>query len=325
MLRRIARGLLRKKKSSGHVSVPKPAPVQRALSQQLLLAGRIAAFEVQRKERIGTLADVEFRVASQWGEDGIIEWLCHVLPELPRRFVEFGVENYGEANTRFLVENRGWSGLVIDGSASYMEALRRDPIYWRHDLVAVSAFVTAENINELIASAGFAGEIGILSVDIDGNDYWVLKAINNVEPAIIISEINGILGDRHALTIPYQPDFSRLSAHYSGLYFGASVRAISSLCEAKGYKFVGTNSNGVNAFFVRNDLAGRVLDRLAESLAWPPRHRDSRNEAGELTHLRGLARIEAIKDLPVVDVATGSSAPLSKFFPLYSDRWTRQL
>jgi len=317
--------LFRKKRHSLRVSDDESKPLLRAASRQLLLSGRIAALEVQRRERIGSLADVEFRVTSQWGEDGIIEWLCHVLPDLPRRFVEFGVEDYQEANTRFLVENRGWSGLVIDGSASYMEELRNDPIYWRHDLVAVSAFVTAENINELIASAGFAGEIGILSVDIDGNDYWVLKAIDNVEPAIIVCEVNGLLGDCHALTVPYRPDFSRLSAHYSGLYFGASVLAISRLCESKGYRFVGTNSNGVNAFFVRNDLADRVLDRVAESVAWPPRHRDSRDEAGRLTFLRGPARIEAIKDLPVIDVTTEAPSPLSKFFPLYSDRWARQI
>ena len=116
----------------------------------------------------------------------------------PRSFIEFGVESFAEANTRFLIENRGWRGLVLDGNKDYMEALRKDALYWRHDLTAVPAFITAENINGLIRDADFAGSIGILSVDIDGNDYWVLEAIDCVDPAIIICEINGVFGDLRA-------------------------------------------------------------------------------------------------------------------------------
>ena len=300
------------------------------LSRQLLpstdAASRRSENHQERKERIRAHhADVEFRVSSQWGEDGIIEWLCHVLPDLPRRFVEFGVDNYEEANTRFLLQNRGWSGLVMDRSAEHMLGIRNEEFYWRHELVAIAAIITQDNIDELIASAGFSGEIGILSVDIDGNDYWVLSAIASVQPAIIICEINGLLGDRHALTIPYKPDFDRLAAHHSGLYFGASVRAISSLCEAKGYRFIGTNSNGVNAFYVRDDLASCVLDRMEEVRAWPPRHRDARDEAGALTYVRGSDNAELIKDLPVLNIETATTAPLAGFFPLYSETWLREM
>ena len=124
-------------------------------NRALLLQGRIASLNLSTRDRIRTLADVEFRVSSQWGEDGIIEWLCQKIPDIPRSFVEFGVENFSEANTRFLIENRGWRGLVIDGNEEYMRGLRDQSLYWRHDLTAVSAFVTAENINELITDAWF--------------------------------------------------------------------------------------------------------------------------------------------------------------------------
>lgn len=117
-----------------------------------------------------------------------------LLPGIPRTFVEFGVESYAEANTRFLVVNRGWRGLVMDGSAENMARLREDPIHWRHDIVAVDAFVTAANIDALIEANGFSGEIGILSLDIDGNDYWVLEAIAGVDPAILVVEFNAIGG-----------------------------------------------------------------------------------------------------------------------------------
>jgi hypothetical protein len=291
------------------------------LDRGLLLQGRTAALKVQERERIHHLGDVEFRVTSQWGEDGIIEWLCHKLPGIPRSFVEFGVENYGESNTRFLLQNRGWKGLVIDGNQGYMDALRTDELYWRYDITAVGAFVTAENINGLIGDYGFAGDLGILSVDIDGTDYWVLKSIDAVQPAIIICEINGVFGDLKALTVPYRPDFDRLSAHYSGQYFGCSVRAVERLCRERGYSFVGTNTGGVNAFFVRNDLAKPVLDSISEIRAWPQRHRDSRDTAGRQDFARGQDKLLLIRDMPAVDLDTGKVVPIRQLYPLYSEKF----
>ncbi len=289
------------------------------LQRALVLQGRMASRQLAALGRIGSLADVEFRVSSQWGEDGIIEWLCQKLPGIARSFVEFGVYKYAEANTRFLLENRGWRGLVIDGDEEHMQALRGQPLHWRHDLTAVAAFVTAENINALIAGNGFAGPLGILSVDIDGNDYWVLEAIDCVDPAVIICEVNGMFGDLRAVTIPYRPDFRRMEAHWSGQYFGCSLAAARMLCDRRGYSFVGTNSTGVNAFFVRTDIAGPVLDALGEVRGWAPRHRDSCNVAGAPDFVRGVARGALVADLPVVDLASGRLVALAELHPLYSN------
>ena len=294
------------------------------LDRSLLLQGRIAAMQVAARDKIRHLGDVEFRVCSQWGEDGIVEWLCQKLPGINRSFVEFGVENFAEANCRFLIENRGWRGLVFDGNPEYMKSLREDALYWRHDLTAVNAFITVENINELIAQGGFAGELGILSVDLYGNDYWVLEAIDCVNPAIIILEVNGVFGDLKPLTVPYRPDFHRLVAHYSGQYFGCSVAAAKLLCARKGYSFLGTNTNGVNAFFVRNDLADPILESLGETRAWAPRHRDSRNRLGELDFVRGLGRYQLVADMPVVDLLTGRLVALNELQPLYSDSFMEE-
>ena len=291
------------------------------LDRSLLLQGRIAAMQLTGRDRIAHLGDVEFRVCSQWGEDGIIEWLCQKIPDMSRSFIEFGVENFSEANSRFLMENRAWRGLVMDGSAAHMTGLRQEALYWRHDLTAVTAFITAENINQLIAENGFAGELGILSVDIDGNDYWVLEAIDCVNPAVIVCEINGVFGDLKAFTVPYRADFQRMDAHYSGQYFGCSLAAAKLLCARKGYSFIGTNTNGVNAFFVRDDLAAPIIGSIAEIRAWAPRHRDSRDLHGDLDFVRGLARFALIADMPVVDLLTGRLVALHELQPLFSDAY----
>ena len=137
---------------------------------------------------VKSLKEVEFKVYSQWGEDGIIQYLIQILPILNKTFIEFGVQDYTEANTRFLLEADNWSGMIMDGSKENMDTVRREDIYWRYDLNAVPVFITRENINTLLLKSGFDRDLGILSIDIDGNDYWVWKEINVMQPRIIICE-----------------------------------------------------------------------------------------------------------------------------------------
>ena len=293
--------------------------------RSLLLQGKMAAHALPRGERILDLTAVEFRVFSQWGEDGIVEWLAAHVPVPNLRFVEFGVETFAEANCRFLLQNRNWKGLVMDGSAANVEALKASPLYWMYDITAKAAFVTRENINGLIEEAGFGGPLGLLSIDIDGNDYWVWEALTAADPAIVVCEYNPVLGDMRPLSIPYSPPFARLEAHHSGLYFGASIAALRDLADKKGYRFLGTNANGINAFFVRNDLADSVLPLIETPKAYPSRHRDSRDESGALCFVGGLARLSLIKDMPVVDVETGETLLLGDIPALYSEAWLKTM
>lgn len=291
----------------------------RSLAERsLFLSGQIAAHHVRLLDRLGSLADAEFRVHSQFGEDGIIEWLVSRLPDIPRVFIEFGVEDYEEANTRFLARNRAWRGLVMDGSAARMERYRRSPFHEMHDVIGAQAFVTAENADDLFAEHGIAGDIGLLSIDIDGNDYWVLKAIQSISPAILVVEYNALMGDLHAMTIPYEAQFERFRAHHSGRYFGASLPALRKLAERKGYRFVGTTSTGVNAFFVRDDLADPVVEALGSVRAWPSRFHDTRDEAGGSAGLRGPGQIDPVAHLPVVDIETGAIRSIADLGPLHS-------
>jgi len=293
------------------------------VNDSLLLLGRMASWRVRSLEVISSLHDAEFKVFSQWGEDGIIDWLierANIPPHL-HTFVEFGVENYKEANTRFLLQNRNWRGLVMDGNPALTEFLKRDNVFWRHDLTAKVAFVTRENINDLLVESGFLGEIGLLSVDLDGNDYWVWEAITAIRPLICICEHNAVFGDVWPVSIPYDPGFVRTPPL---LYFGASIAALRSLAAKKGYRFLGTNSDAVNAFFVREDYAPRFEHALLNTVALPSRFRESRDASWQNSYVGGLERFQLISGLPVVNTETGQALPLGQLAPVYSDDWLRR-
>jgi hypothetical protein len=286
------------------------------VQKNLLANGKILSHLNSSKENIASLGEVEFQVFSQRGEDGILQYITGKI-EIPNKvFVEFGVENYTEANTRFLLMNNNWSGLVLDGSRSNIEYIKNDFIYWKYDIIAVESFITRENINALISNYTDQKDIGILSVDIDGNDYWVWEAIDCISPRIVVCEYNSVFGGEKKVSIPYKADFYRSGAHYSDLYFGASLAAFCHLAEKKGYDFIGTAEAGVNAFFVRKDLSAPFKKFTASGDFRESANRDSKGKKGELTFLRHSERLKVIKDLPVTDVATGQSHIIKDLYKL---------
>ena len=144
----------------------------------------------------------------------------------------------------------------------------------------------------------------MLSIDIDGNDYWVWRAIEVVSPRIVVCEFNGIFGSKAKVSVPYDPAFERGRAHYSFLLAGASLSALAHLGVQKGYRLVGINSAGNNAFFVRQDVAGSLPTQDPESVYLPPRFREARHRDGSLA-LLDIAQARAlIDDAEVVDVVT---------------------
>lgn len=251
------------------------------------------------------ICDCEFKVYSQTGEDGIIQFLINKVSVNKNNFIEFGVQNYTESNTRFLLQNNNWSGLVIDGSRDNINYIKNDPIYWRYNLKAECAFIDCDNINNLIRNNGISGDIGLLSVDIDGNDYWVWDAINCINPSIVVCEYNSIFGPTAKVTIPYDKKFIRTNAHYSNLYYGASISALADLAELKGYSLVCSNRAGNNVFFVRNDLVGELATYKPEEAYVKSQFRESRDPKGNLTFLDFGQRLELIKDLVVHDLSSG--------------------
>ena len=245
----------------------------------------------------------EFKVSSQNGEDGIIQFLIEHIEIANPVFIEFGVENYTECNTKFLLTNNNWSGLVIDGSQENINQIVKSTIYWKHNLKAANAFITKENVNDLFRQNGLEGEIGLLSVDIDGNDYWVWQAIDSVNPAIVVTEYNYRFGKDRAVTVPYDEKFFRTDAHYSNIYYGASLKALVNLGKQKGYAFVGCNTFGNNAFFIREDLKPDYIKELSVAEGYVMgKFREARDENGELSFLSIEAEQKLVNSLPLVDV-----------------------
>lgn len=278
--------------------------MRREIAELRLEMGRMQARQL-RAHPPSSLAEAEFRVFSQFGEDGILQHLVSKVGPLPDVFVEFGVEDYTEANTLLLLLKDNWRGLILDGSEDAIASVREREMFWRHDLSAIAAFVTRENVNSLISGAGFDGEIGVLSIDIDGNDYWVWEGLDAVEPVIVVAEYNSLFGAERAVSVPYDPSFQRTRAHHSNLYWGCSLPALCHIARQKGYVLVGSNSAGNNAFFVREGREADLPVLSAERAHVVSRYRESRDAHGALTFLSGADRLRPISLLPLVDVTNG--------------------
>lgn len=198
-------------------------------------------------------------VCSQWGEDGITEYLIDQVGKSTRYAVEIG---FGwECNIGNLLSNHGWTGLLIDANE---REVRRGQERWPTSR-CVKAYVTRTNVDQLVAE-NMAAEPDVLSIDIDGMDYHIWRALTCIEPRVVIIEYNASLGPYDSVSVPYIEPFNRMD--YNGLYHGASLEAMRRLGERKGYGLVGCEAHGVNAFFVRKDLLRPPLESLPTEEAY---------------------------------------------------------
>ena len=216
--------------------------------QALLRAKYFDADNLPYPER---LTARRFRISSQNQEDGLTLALLHEAGPTTRRFIEIGAGLSG-GNGGFLAHEWGWAGLMVDGHAGHMQQVSRRFPTTR----AVAAWITRENINDLITEHGYAGEVDLFSLDLDGNDYWVWEAVTVSSPRVLILEYNSMFGPDRAVTVPYDPHFDRHRHH--SMYYGASLRALTRLNERKGYRLVAVEPAGVNAFFLRHDVAAHI-------------------------------------------------------------------
>jgi hypothetical protein len=297
--------MLDKIKRAAYRSIKTTLQLDERLDQINMLQGKMIV-EMNSSKHSTNLQDYEFKVFSQWGEDGILQRLIGCIDIKNKTFIEFGVEDFHESNCRFLLMNNNWSGFVIDGSRSNIERLRNSYFYWKYPIESSVSFITKRNINDVLSASKFDHDLGILSIDIDGVDYFILEAITDYRPRILIVEYNAVFGKERKITVPYADNFLRTTSHYSNLYFGASLAALTRLANNKGYTLVGTTSAGVNAFFVRNDLMNAsVLAYDAQSAFTMSGARESRDQHGKLTFVGGEERINLIRGLPVYNVESG--------------------
>ena len=240
----------------------------------------------------------ERKIYSQNGEDGIIEFVFSMIGTTNKFSVEFGVGNGFESNTTYLLEKKGWKGLMMDygsdekiktknlikKSLSYrkfgikyclqksIKFLKKTMVrykrsrYFQYDIKKEK--VTAENIEKLFQKYNIPKNFDLLSIDIDFNDYWVWKAITNYHPNVVVIEYNSSLSPTESSVVQYDPE-----AIWDGTnYFGASLLALQNLGHTKGYTLLGCDGNGVNAFFCKNELIDGIKIKDIQYLYKPPKY-----------------------------------------------------
>jgi hypothetical protein len=228
--------------------------------------------DLAKRDELPPLSETGFRVFSQFEEDGKLLYIFSVIGMGRKRFVEIGSDDGVNSNSANLYFNFGWHGLFIDENPRSIRRGRKFfgkyPHPWFYKPVFICARVTRENINGLIKEAGFEGEIDLLSIDIDGNDYWIWDALEAVEPKVVIIETHNEFGMKN-IVVPYDPDYSYPGKH--PVYHGASPVAMTKLARRKGYRLVGANELGFNFIFVRNGTADRQIPEVSvESVLWHP-------------------------------------------------------
>ncbi len=231
---------------------------------------RAAAARVLGKQGVGVLRGAYWRLMahlpvkrtlgeSQSDEADRIDALLAKV-SVPQTFCEFGFHS-SEFNCARLAR-RGWQGLLIDGDKGRV-AIAKKVLSQDKQIRAIAqcAFLTRENVRSILETHFRGAPIGVLSVDVDGNDYWLLGECLALKPGLVVAEYNASLGLR-SITTPYDPTFVRHEKHASGWYHGASITALSALCSASGYALADVSSGGQNLFFARDDLRGDAIAAL---------------------------------------------------------------
>ncbi len=231
---------------------------------QLLLALHYRQL-LRERAPLPSFDEVQFRAFSQNGEDGILLFLFSLLGTTNKRSVELGVANGTSCNTANLILNHGWTALLVDAALPEVEEGRRfysqHPDTAGHPPAFLHAWVTRENVNDVVQGAGFRGEIDLLSLDLDGNDYWIWEALDCISPRVVVLEYRTVWGAERAVTIPYRPDFVADAPDYAG----ASLPAFVKLAAKKGYRLVGCERLCFNAFFLRDGVGEELFPEIPAS------------------------------------------------------------
>jgi hypothetical protein len=220
--------------------------------------------QIKENGNVPEFSETGFRVFSQFEEDGKLLFIFSLIGMDNKVFIEIGSDDGINSNSANLFFNFGWHGLFIDGNPAAIRRGRkfysRYPHPWSYPPSFSCALVKRENINEIITSSGFSGEVGLLSIDIDGNDYWIWDAITAVQPRVVLIETHNEFGMEN-IVVPYDPEYFYPGKH--PVYHGASPLAMTNLAKSKGYRLVGANDLGFNFFFVKNGFADDLLPEVS--------------------------------------------------------------
>ena len=251
------------------------------------------------------LIETEVKIFSQNGEDGIIDYLIQKLKVDKKNFIEIGVGNYRESNTRFLYNSHHPKGLIIDYIDDMKSEVKKHVNFWKGDLRICNQKIDSENILDLL-NKNCDYEIDLFSIDIDSIDYWIIKKLKNNISKIFIAEYNPVFGAELEVTVPNISGFDRTKYHYSNLCYGISLKALINLMDQKGYYFIGSNIQKINAFFISKEFKKEVffknikiksLDNYTDSNI-----RDSRDVNNNLNYLSGDMKFKEIENCAVINL-----------------------
>jgi hypothetical protein len=270
------------------LEIPHTTESQVLLKNQYLMMKKLDA--------LPTFNETGFSVYSQHEEDGLLLYIFSIIGVTNKILVEICAGNGKECNAANLIINHKWKGLLFDGDKNnvkegidFFKGIQ-SCTFWPPKFV--HAWITRFNINQLIKTNNIIGEIDLLSLDIDGNDWYLLKDIDVINPRVIILEFNHLIGPDKTLSVPYSDSFKAVFTEYGSDYAGASLNAFVQLCNQKNYRLIGTNEIGTNAFFIRNDIGQKEFVEVQP------------NDC--LKHPRSIfgqtVRYEKIKDMDWVDI-----------------------
>jgi hypothetical protein len=238
-----------------------------------------------------SLNHYEYRVHSQNGEDGIIAEIFNRIGTTNKFFVEFGAGSGVENNTAFLLI-KGWSGLWIESDRSRSKIINQKFAFLiGRSLRVVNIFINTENIEKILRENGVPQEFDLLSVDIDGNDFWMWNAISWFKPRVVVIEYNSIFPPDIDWVIKYNQNFKRIG--YTS-FFGASLKALEKLGTKKGYTLVACDLRGISAFFVRTDLIGDKFEGPYNANKFY--HKPDYSSAGKRGHMRDFGEYTSFEN-----------------------------
>ncbi len=218
-------------------------------------------------EEMPSFKDVGFKVHSEFEEDGILLYIFSIIGTTNKRVVEICAGDGINCNAANLIINHGWEGLLFDGEKHSIEKgtefYSKNPSTFLHPPLLIHAWLTKDNINNLILENGFSGEIDLLSMDIDGNDYYMMDSINEIRPRVIICETQNVIPSHLALTIPYKEDFYFKDGKQNEDFRSVSLLAMQILLKNKGYRLIGSHRFGFNAIFMLNDIGKEIFPEVS--------------------------------------------------------------
>ena len=264
--------------------------------------------------KVNKLSDVDYKIFSQNGEDGILDYLLYQLKIEKPKYIEIGVGDYTESNTRFIFERCSPKGVIVDCLENLEEKIKKNFSLWKSELKIVNDFVNPNNIIKIMREADTLNNLDIFSLDIDGIDYWILKELPKDFSKIAIVEFNPIFGKNLKVSVPNITNFDRKKYHYSNLCFGMSLQAAIEIMNEKNFYFVGTNLLRNNAFFISKNykkekyFENLVINNIENST--DANFTESRDIKGNLNFLNYQKRVKEILECEVIDLSVNSNTKI---------------